>query len=405
MRRISFVIALGVVFSGWSSADAGRREMLLLTKQALDLPSNKNAEKIELYTQAIEEDPSFYVPWTNRAACYINYGQWDQAIEDGTQAISLAPESPHPWNVRGRAYAGKREFAKAFVDLTRALELAESTEDLRNLYNERGNAYFSARDYPKAIKDYEQVIKIDPDFAKGWNNLGITYRALGQLDEAFLKLDQAHRLDANSARALMNRGRVYVARNDSNMARKDFDQAVELDPEDAAAWIDRGMFQYLLNEHQEARTDFISALTHEPGNPYAATWRYLAHAGLELKEDARVQLQAYAEGREVWDVWPMPIVQLFLGRIGPEELLADAEKTDGELRRRERLAEANFYISQYYRLQQDSAKTKEFLRNAVTQQVPRVQEFVMAKIMLDGWKEPVPPPPRPVPTEARLQLR
>jgi lipoprotein NlpI len=379
--------------------------MLRLTKQAFDLPSNKNAEKIELYTQAIEEDPTYYLPWTNRAACYINYGQWDKAIEDGSQAISLAPESPHPWNVRGRAYAGKREFAKAFVDLSRALELAETTEDLRNLYNERGNAYFSARDYAKAIKDYEQVIKISPEFAKGWNNLGITYRALGDLDEAYLKLDQAHRLDPNSARILMNRGRVYVARNDQLMARADFDKSVELDTADAAAWIDLGMFQYLMEEYQDARGSFITALTHEPGNPYAAVWRYLAHSSLDLKEDARVQLQSYAQGREVWDLWPMPIVQLFLGQITPEQLLQEAEKTDGEQRLRERRAEAHFYIAQHFRLQQDSNKRKEHLSSAVEQKVPRVQEFVMAKIMLDGWKDPLPPPPRPVPAESKLKLR
>lgn len=405
MRRATVALMGLAVIVCVQPAKADRREMLRLTKQALELPSNKNEEKIELYTQAIEEDATFYLPWTNRAACYINYGQWDNAIADATQAIALAPESPHPWSVRGRAFAGKREYAKAFADLGRALELAESSEDLRNLYNERGNAYFSARDYPKAIQDYEQVIQIDPSFAKGWNNLGIAYRAVGDYDEAYRKLDQAHRLDSNSARILMNRARVFVARNDSEMAAQDFDHAVELDTADAAAWIDRGMFMFLLGQHAQARENFITALSHEPGNPYAAIWRYLAHANMDLKDDARVQLQSYASTREVFDIWPMPVVKLYLGEITPDELLVDAASTDGELRRRERLAEANFYISQYYKLQLDSQQSQQALQTAVAQDVPRVQEFIMAKILLDGWQTPQPPPPRPVPAETRLRLR
>ncbi|MFO0948237.1 MAG: hypothetical protein U1D30_20330 [Planctomycetota bacterium] len=140
--RIGFVL---LVVTPATIAEAGRKQMLALTQEAIDLPSNETQKKIDLYTQAIEEDSKFYLPWTNRSVCYINYGLWDKAIEDASAAIALAPENPHPWSARGRAYAGKREFEKAFVDLGRALELAQTEEETRNLYNERGNAYFSAR--------------------------------------------------------------------------------------------------------------------------------------------------------------------------------------------------------------------------------------------------------------------
>lgn len=386
-------------------AQAGRQEMLRLTQEAVDLPSNENQRKIDLYTQAIEEDSKYYLPWTNRAICYINYGLWDLAIEDGSAAIALAPDNPHPWGARGRAYAGKREFDKAFADLSKALELAKTEEDTRNLYNERGNAYFSARDYEKAIRDYQQAVTIDPVFAKGWNNLGIAYRAEGNFGKAFEYLDKAYRLDNRSSRALVNRAQVYVAQSDRLEAAKDYNKAVELDPKDATAFIQRGMFYYLNEDTEQARSDFAAAIQVQPENPYAAIYRYIAHAGLELKEDARVQLEQYFKARTNTEFWPMPVVKLFLGQTTPEQVLKAAAATDGEVRKKERLAEAEYFIAQHYRIEGDLTKSKEHLTESAKLEVPRVQEHIMAKIGVEGWKNPQPPPPRPVPTEERILFR
>ena len=107
------------LFSGTTTARADKKEMLDLTQQAISLPSNEQAKKISLYSRAIEAYKSFYLPWTNRAVCYLNYGRWDNAIADATEAINLAPEDPHAWGVRGRAYAGKRQFDQAFRDISR----------------------------------------------------------------------------------------------------------------------------------------------------------------------------------------------------------------------------------------------------------------------------------------------
>lgn len=407
MSSVRFLLLISIGGAGFfaDSAWAGRRQMLELTQQAIDLPSNENQRKIDLYTQAIEEDSKYYLPWTNRAVCYINYGLWDLAIEDASAAIALAPENPHPWGARGRAYAGKREFEKAFADLGKALELAQTEEDTRNLYNERGNAYFSARDYEKAIRDYQQAVTIDPVFAKGWNNLGIAYRATGDFGKAFENLDRAYRFDNRSSRALVNRAQVYVAQSDRLEAAKDYNKAVELDPLDATAFIQRGMFYFLNDDAEQARADFAAAMNVQPENPYAAIYRYIAHAGLELKEDAKVQLQQYYKARTNTEFWPMPVIKLFLGTATPEEVLKAAAATDGEIRKKERIAEAEYFLAQYYRIEGDLAKSKEHLTASAQLEVPRVQEHIMAKIGVDGWKNPQPPPPRPVPGSEKVLFR
>ncbi|MBY0587576.1 tetratricopeptide repeat protein [bacterium] len=387
------------------SAWAGKREMLDLTQEAIQLPSNEQARKIELYTRALKEYKGFYLPWTNRAVCYLNYGKWDEAIADATEAINLSPTEPHAFGVRGRAYAGKRLFDQAFRDLSRAVELAKNDEDTRNLLNDRGNAYFSARKYEQAIKDYQKAIDVDSSFAQGYNNLGIAYRAVGDMDRAIQNLNSAVRFDAVSPRALVNRGRVFLARNDPMMAREDFNRAVDLDTKDASSLLNRGMFFFVNGEKEKALQDFEGALLAEPNNAYAAIWRYLSTSALTSKEAAKEALTETIKKQKETASWPWPIAMTLAGQSTPEETIKAAPLAGDDTRTKERLAEAHYYLGQNFIVQGDEAQGKKNLRASIEQAVPRSQEFVLAGLTLDGWKAPVPPPPRPVPSAEDLRLR
>lgn len=395
MRSISVSVSMALVVLA-SSADAGKREMLQLTQKAIELPSNEQSEKIATYTAAIKEYDKFYLPWTNRAVCYLNYGRWDEAIADATRAIDLAPEDPHPYGVRGRAYAGKRLFEQAFRDLSRGLELADTEEDRRNLFNDRGNAYFSARRYDTAIQDYESALKIDPYFAQAHNNLGIALRSVGQLDKGVDSLRQAIRFDPLSARSLVNRGRLYVLRHDPVMAESDFDRAITLDGQDASAYLNRGMFVYAQGRPEDASADFARAIELEPQNPYVHIWRYLADASSN-REAAQEALKSFAGAESSANVWPMPVIKCLLGEVAAEDVIKEAPIANDASRSAERLAEAHYYLAEAAHLAGDDAKAQEHLALAVEQGVPRSQEYVMAEIARNGWENPLPPPPRPVP--------
>ena len=402
------VIACAAILSKPIVADeADQSEMLRLTREAINLPSNEIERKIDLYTMAIKHYGGFYLPWTNRAVCYLNWGHWDKAIDDATTAIGLAPEQPHAWGVRGRAHAAKREFEKAYSDLARALELAKTDIDLRNMYNDRGNVYFTAREYDKAIRDYKKAVSISPDFAKGWNNLGIAFRAKGDFSEAFNNFDRAHTRDDRAARILVNRGRVYVSLNDAVMAKEDFDKAVHLDPGDFSAYLHRAMFEYSRGDFEAAAEDADKAAEQFPKSSYTAIWRFLIYSRLDRKEEAESELEELFRIRLVHDVWPMPVAQFFLGQITEEQVIQATSQTDSEEQNRERLAEAHYFLAQYYLIGGDKKKYKEHLTKSVEQDVPRVQELVMAKLELDGgWKEvPTPPPPKPVPPPDDIKLR
>lgn len=425
--RPLLAVAVGlVVFMPWTalaqievrpSFDGARRERRAraedLTREAIGLASNETEQKIALYSQAIDADPTFYPALANRAVCYLNYALWSNAIDDATRAIALDSQESFAWAVRGRAYAGKRLYAKAFEDLSRALERTRDDENRKQLYNDRGNSNYSARLYRKAIEDYRAAVRIDPEFAKAWNNLGIAFRAMGNYDDALEHFDRAARIDEKAARVFVNRGQLYVARNDRTLAEEDFNRAIELDPADPAALIHRGMFRYLVDQFADAQEDFDAAYERYPENPHVAIWRYLTAARQSNKDKPKEILSSYLQARkEKDDMWPIPIVNLFLDNRKIEQVLTaalanddedpqsgsdeEAYTTDREARKRERSAEAHFYIAEFHRLNNREPERMKHLKLAVENKVPRQQEWVMAGIMIDGWKTPLAPAPREV---------
>ena len=70
---------------------------------------------------------------------------------------------------------------------------------------------------------------------------GYAAHVRGQFSAAIAGYDEAIRLDPNYARAYNNRGLVYQAKGDLNRAIADFSEAIRLTPTVGAGYINRGM--------------------------------------------------------------------------------------------------------------------------------------------------------------------
>jgi tetratricopeptide (TPR) repeat protein len=106
--------------------------------------------------------------------------------------------------------------------------------DLAGLYINRGYEYKQKKDYDHAIQDYDQAIKINPNFAQAFNNRGVVYYFKGQYDRAIRDYDQAIKIDPNTVSAaykpFYSRGLVYYHKGQYDRAIQDFDQAIKRDP-------------------------------------------------------------------------------------------------------------------------------------------------------------------------------
>src|ERR1700722_16522588 len=51
----------------------------------------------------------------------------------------------------------------------------ETTKNIAIAFNNRGNAWHDKKDYEHAIQDYDQAVKLDPNYAGAFSNRGISY--------------------------------------------------------------------------------------------------------------------------------------------------------------------------------------------------------------------------------------
>jgi len=95
-------------------------------------------------------------------------------------------------------------------------------------YFEKGNDYFKQGDYQKAIEQYDEAIRLNPQYAKAYYNRGIAYYYLSQYEQAIQDFGEAIRLNPQYAEAYNNRGFAYETLGKSTEAERDFAKAKEL---------------------------------------------------------------------------------------------------------------------------------------------------------------------------------
>ena len=131
--------------------------------------------------------------------------------------------------------AEKQEwYDKAIRHYTEAIDLKP---ELAIAYNNRGIAYNDIGEVDRAIIDYNKAIKFNPKYAEAYNNRGIAYRRGGEVNRAIRDYNKAIEFNPAFAKAYNNRGVAYQREGEVDKAIQDFNTVIELNPELAEAYI------------------------------------------------------------------------------------------------------------------------------------------------------------------------
>jgi tetratricopeptide (TPR) repeat protein len=76
----------------------------------------------------------------------------------------------------------------------------------------------------------EEAIRMVPDFAAAYNNLGKAYEGLGQYDKARFNYEKAVQFNPQYADAYLNLGRLLYRSGERKRARWSFGQVIRLAP-------------------------------------------------------------------------------------------------------------------------------------------------------------------------------
>jgi tetratricopeptide (TPR) repeat protein len=132
---------------------------------------------------------------------------------------------------------------------------------------------------PEAIEQFQESVRIKPADAEAHNNLGIALAQVGRLPEAVTEFEQALRVDPDYARAHNSLGLVFAQQGRLPEAINHWEQAVRIRPDYAEAHENLGKALEQTGRTGEARAHFEQALRIDPN--------------LTEARDALVRLQAH----------------------------------------------------------------------------------------------------------------
>ena len=136
-------------------------------------------------------------------------GQLQQALSESNQMLEQFPNSVVLYNISGASNAGLMQFDAAIDSYKQALKIkpdyAEAYYNMGVALNDKGN--------PKAaIESYKQALKIKPDYAEAYNNIGNVLKDQGDLEAAIDSYKQAININPDYAEAYYNLSLLHLLR-------------------------------------------------------------------------------------------------------------------------------------------------------------------------------------------------
>jgi protein O-GlcNAc transferase len=233
------------------------------------LAKGQRAQAIAILREAIKAEPRNGDARLLLGSVLMEERQATESIEELNEAVRLKPDSSEAHNALGEAYntfgylkAARPEFEKAVkIDprfaqarvnlaavmlqdeeaaaaaehLNRAISLIGKTADAAYPLYLRGKIQLEAREPAKAVPDLEQAVKLRPDFAEAWSDLGEARRNLLDDSGALEAFQRAVELSPEDSVAQTRCGSKLLEMGKANDAVPHLQAAVRLDPRNQSA--------------------------------------------------------------------------------------------------------------------------------------------------------------------------
>ena len=93
---------------------------------------------------------------------------------------------------------------------------------------DRGRTFLDKKQWDEAIAQFNEALKLDPEFVPALKNRGAAYLGTQDYNRAIADYDAAIRLEPKYAEHYYNRAQAYLGTQDYNRAIADFNKAIDL---------------------------------------------------------------------------------------------------------------------------------------------------------------------------------
>lgn len=218
------------------------------------------------YSNAIELDDEDISYIMNRAATYLEMGQYEECIKDCDKAVERGRELRSDFKMIAKALTRKgtalAKVAKSSKDYVPAIEtFQKALTEHRN-----PDTLKKLNDAEKAKKELEQQEYFDPKLADEEREKGNEYFKQQKYPDAVKHYTESLKRNPNDPRAYSNRAACYTKLGALPEGLKDAEKCIELDPTFSKGYNRKGAVQFFMKEYDKAMETYQEGLKHDPHN-------------------------------------------------------------------------------------------------------------------------------------------
>ena len=286
-----------------------------LYKEVLDaFPNNKKAKLMlanlnkSFQNGNVKKPPSNII---NQLVALYNQGHLSLVIEHCQRFIGQFPDAFIIWNILGAANKGLGRVEEASKAFMKVVKLNPTYADG---YNNLGVTLQEQGKFEGALVAYKKAISIKPNYAEAYNNLGNTLLEQGEPAGAISSYKKAISIDSNYAEANYNMGFALSSINKPEEAIVAYNNAISMKPNYSEAYCNLGNAYKEIGKLNEAIDFYRNAISINP--KYAQVYNNLGKVfqeqdKLELAMDAYKKAtslkleysEAWTNGAEALEKW------------------------------------------------------------------------------------------------------
>ncbi|MCD4776173.1 MAG: SUMF1/EgtB/PvdO family nonheme iron enzyme [Candidatus Aegiribacteria sp.] len=199
---------------------------LILFQEGVDsIDANSNRDGIELFTRALELDPTMIDALIYRGFFRQGLGETEQALSDFDIALQLDPENAASYQMMGVVLSDAEYYLQALKVFNRVVEL---DPDYPSIYYHRGFAQLFLWNFDDAISDFSLAIEYNPSSPSPYYARGTAYYLNEQNDRALWDLSATIERNPNDGEAYMLRSEIHRHMGNLEQAESDRTSAAAL---------------------------------------------------------------------------------------------------------------------------------------------------------------------------------
>ncbi|WP_162627998.1 tetratricopeptide repeat protein [Arcticibacterium luteifluviistationis] len=167
---------------------------------------------------------------------------------------------------RGNFHFKKNETERALELFTEAID---KVPDFADAYNNRGLCFEKMGNVDKARNDYRKAVELDDSFSQAKLNYAHASLLLGENKEAENLLNQLAPTYTDSSQFFDLRGKFYLQSYNPDNAISDFERSLTLSPNNLETKTNLGYALYLQRDFEKAKKTFLDVLSEEEGFAFA----------------------------------------------------------------------------------------------------------------------------------------